>query len=57
MFWTDITRIWQFLHSVVLHKPKVIKNKFKLENLEVMKRSPNLHNNVKICQGQPRLII
>ena len=31
--------------------------KLKLEDLKVMKRSPDLLNNVKISQGQLRLII
>ena len=30
---------------------------FKLEDLKVLKRSPDLLNNVKIGQGQDRLII
>ena len=32
-------------------------NKFKMEDLKVLKRSPELLNNVKIGQGQLRLII
>ena len=31
--------------------------KNKLEDLKVLRRSPDLFNNVKICQGQLRLII
>ena len=30
---------------------------FKLEDLKVLKRSPDLLNNVKIGQGQPRFIM
>ena len=38
-------------------RKKIIGNKLKLEDLKVLKRSPDLLNNVKIGQGQLRLII
>ena len=37
--------------------PNPIREKVKLEDLKVLKRSPDLLNNVKIGQGQLRLII
>ena len=34
-----------------------VKFERKIEDLKVLKRSPDLHNNVKVGQGQLRLII
>ena len=34
-----------------------LKQKWKLEDLKVLRRSPDLLNNVKIGQGQPQLIM
>ena len=49
-----------FLFSLYFKKSyisKASKGKVKLEDLKVLRRSPDLHNNVKIGQGQLQLIM
>ena len=44
-------------HIILIKIPTLGKHSFKLEDLKVLRRSPDLLNNVKIGQGHLQLIL